>query len=103
MSDQRDETAKLALVAMEVEDLTSVKQEHCNCRTAKTKFTVSFIERSKGSLLAQRWNADDGLSSWDLAALGIEQRRTPLDADRDNTTRVSFRFQSTGGMYIHRS
>lgn len=73
-------------------------QERCNCRTAKTKCTVSCIERSKGSLLAQRWNADDGLSSWNLAALGMQQRKTPSDADWNNLTRVSFRFQSMEGL-----
>ena len=73
-------------------------QERCKCRTAKTKCTVSCIERSKGSLVAQRWNADSGLSSWNLAALGMEQRRTPSDADWNNLTRVSFTFQSMEGM-----
>lgn len=93
--------AKLALVAIEVDDLTSVMQERCKCRTAKTKCTVSCIERSKGSLIAQRWNADGGLSSWNLAALGMEQRKTPSDADWNNLTRVSFIFQSFEGTSIH--
>ena len=102
-SDEQDEMARLALVAIEVDDHTSVMQERCNCRTAKTKCTVSCIERYKSSLVAQRWNADDGLSSWNLAALGMEQRKTPSDADWNNLTRVSFRFQSMEGISMQSS
>ncbi|KAJ4347249.1 uncharacterized protein N0V89_011189 [Didymosphaeria variabile] len=96
----KDATAKLALVAIELDDITSIMQERCNCRTAKSKCTVSCIERAKGSLLAQRWNADRGLSSWNVAALGMEQRTSPSDADWHNITRISLRFQSMEGLFV---
>jgi hypothetical protein len=93
----KDPRAKLAMVAIEIDDLTAVKRERCKCRTANSRCTVSCIERSKGFLLAQRLDADHGLSSWNVAALGSEQRSDVSDYSWNNLTRVSLMFQSMEG------
>ncbi len=68
------------------------------CRTANSKCVVSCIERSGGYLLAQRWDADQGLGSWNLARLGVEQRKElPADAWND-VKRVIMKFDSLEGM-----
>jgi hypothetical protein len=93
----KDARAKLALVAIEVDDLTAVKRERCKCRTANSRCTVSCVERSKGFLSAQRWDADQGLTSWNVAALGVEQRRALSEWNWNNLTRVSLTFQTMEG------
>ena len=86
------------MVAIEIDDLTSVKPGRCKCNTEKSKCTVTCIERSNDKpLLAQRWDADQGLTSWNLAALGMEQRKKASDSEWTGLSRVSFRFQSMEG------
>jgi hypothetical protein len=94
----RDASAKLAITAIQLDDKTEVKRERCGCRTSNSQCRVSCIERSEGHLLAQRWDADQGLESWNLARLGVEQRKElPEDAWND-IKRVSMNFQSLEGM-----
>ncbi|KAF2685997.1 hypothetical protein K458DRAFT_363531 [Lentithecium fluviatile CBS 122367] len=95
----KDARQKLALVAIEVDDSTKVERERCKCRTANSRCIVSCIERSKGSLLAQRWDADQSLSSWNVAALGVEQRKDLRVCSWDNLTRISLSFQSMEDRY----
>lgn len=47
--------------------------------------------------MARRWDANQSLSSWNVAALGLEQNKDPSDADYNNLTRVSLNFQSMEG------
>jgi hypothetical protein len=99
----RDASAKLAITAIQLDDKTEVKRERCGCRTSNSQCRVSCIERSEGHLLVQRWDADQGLGSWNLARLGVEQRKElPEDAWND-IKRVSMSFQSLEGtsFFVH--
>jgi hypothetical protein len=95
----RDNRARLATVAIEIDDRTVVKRERCKCRTANSRCPVSCIESFKGHLIAQRWNADQSLSSWNLAALGVEQRKSLPEQGWNNLARVSISFQSMEDRY----
>ena len=93
----QDDSANLATVAIQMDDLTEVMRERCQCRNANSKCRISCIERSGSNLLIQRWNADQGLMSWNVAKLGQEQRKElPQDA-WNNVKRVSFKFDSFEG------
>jgi hypothetical protein len=93
----RDASVKLALAAIEIDDNTEVKRERCGCRTSDSQCRVSCIERSDGYLLAQRWDADQGLGSWNLAKLGTEQRKELPEDAWENVKRVSMKFDSMEG------
>ena len=94
----QDESAKLALVAIQMDDLTEVVRERCQCRNSNSKCLISCIERSGGNLLIQRWNADQGLKSWNLAKLGQEQRKELPHDSWDNVKRVSLTFDRYEGI-----
>jgi hypothetical protein len=53
--------------------------------------------------LVQRWDADQGLGSWNLARLGVEQRKELPEDAWDDIKRVSMSFQSLEGMlfFLH--
>jgi hypothetical protein len=93
----REVSAKLAIAAIQIDEKTLVQRERCGCRTSNSQCRISCIERSDGHLLAQRWDADQGLGSWNLAKLGVEQRKElPEDAWND-VKRVSIKFESMEG------
>jgi hypothetical protein len=97
----KEASGKLAIVAIQIDDKTQVERERCLCRTSNSKCVDSCIERSGGSLLAQRWDADQGLGSWNLGKLGMEQRKElPADAWND-VKRVTMKFKSLEGMLYH--
>jgi len=97
----KEASGKLAIVAIQIDDKTQVERERCLCRTSNSKCVDTCIERSGGSLLAQRWDADQGLGSWNLAKLGMEQRKElPADAWSD-VKRVTMKFASLEGMLCH--
>ena len=92
----KEVTQKLAIVAIQVDEKTEVERERCGCRSSNSKCEDSCIERSGGSLLAQRWDADR-LGSWNLAKLGVEQKKElPEDAWED-LKRVKLKFDSLEG------
>jgi len=93
----QDETANLATVAIQMDDLTQVMRERCQCRNANSDCRISCIERSSGNLMIQRWNADQGLLSWNLAMLGQEQRKELPQYAWNSVKRVSFKFESFEG------
>jgi hypothetical protein len=94
----KEQSGKLAIVAIQIDDNTQVERERCLCRTSNSKCVDSCVERSGGNLLAQRWDADQGLGSWNLAKLGVEQRKElPADAWND-VKRVTMKFDSLEGM-----
>ena len=94
----KDAAAKLAIVAIQMDDKTEVKRERCGCRSSNSNCRSSCIERSDGPLMVQRWDADQGLGSWNLAKLGVDQRKElPADAWND-VKRVSLNFEKTEGM-----
>ena len=93
----RDPTAKLAIAALQIDDKTGVERERCGCRTSNSQCWTSCIERSGGNLLLQRWDADQGLGSWNLARLGVEQRRDLPEDGWNNVKRVSLKFDSLEG------
>jgi hypothetical protein len=99
----RDASAKLAITAIQLDDKTEVKRERCGCRTSNSQCRVSCIERSGGHLLVQRWDADQGLGSWNLARLGVEQRKELPEDEWNDIKRVSISFQSLEGMlfFVH--
>lgn len=93
----KEASGKLAIVAIQIDDKTQVERERCLCRTSNSKCVDSCIERSGGNLLAQRWDADQGLGSWNLAKLGMEQRKElPADGWSD-VKRVTMKFASLEG------
>jgi len=96
----RDASAKLAIAAIQIDDNTEVKRERCGCRRPDSRCLDSCIERSKGYLLVQRWDANQGLGSWNLARLGVEQRKElPEDAWND-VKRVTMKFDSIEGRFF---
>ena len=95
-----DDRDRRATVAIEIDDTTVVKRERCKCRTANSRCPVSCIERSKGHLIAQRWNADQSERNWNVAALGMEQRKPPPDHSWNNLARISIAFQSMEGKLL---
>jgi hypothetical protein len=97
----KDALGKLAIVAIQIDEKTQVKRERCMCRSSNSVCVDSCIERSGGNLLAQRWDADEGLESWNLAKLGVEQRKElPEDAWND-LKRVKVKFDSLEGTLCH--
>jgi hypothetical protein len=93
----RDPSAKLSIVAIQIDSHTSVVRERCDCYNSHSTCRISCIERSKGgSLLAQRWEADSGLTSWNIAKLGENQRKERENL-WPNLRRVSLRFQKMEG------
>jgi hypothetical protein len=99
----QDASANLAIAAIQVDDKTEVKRERCQCRTSNSKCRISCIERSEGFLLAQRWNANQGLASWNLAQVGTEQRKELPANAWNNVKRVSMSFDCLEGMPTARS
>jgi hypothetical protein len=95
----KEASGKLAIVAIQIDDKTQVERERCKCRTSNSTCVDSCIECSGGYLLAQRWDADQELGGWDLAKLGVEQRKElPADAWND-VKRVTMKFDSLEGMF----
>jgi hypothetical protein len=93
----RDAPTKFALVAIQIDDNTEVKRERCGCRGKDSQCLDSCIERADGFLRVQRWDATQGLSSWNLASLGVDQRKElPHNVYRD-VKRVTIRFESVAG------
>lgn len=98
----QDQSAKLAMVAIQIDDSTEVKRERCQCRSSSSKCRISCLERSGGDghLLVQRWDASAGMGSWNLAALGMEQRKElPANAWND-VKRVSMKFDKFEGTFF---
>jgi hypothetical protein len=96
----RDPSAKLAIAALQIDDKTGVERERCGCRTSNSQCRASCIERSGGNLLLQRWDADQGLGSWNLAKLGVEQRKDLPEDGWNNVKRVSLKFDSLEGRFV---
>lgn len=95
----RDNTARLAIVAIQIDDATAVNYGRCDCHSASSQCRSSCIERKGGYLSAQRWDAGDRLENWNLAKLGMQQRKE-LPADSwEGLKRVSFKFQSREGTW----
>jgi hypothetical protein len=94
----RDSSAKLSLVAIQIDDKTAVERERCTCTSSSSQCRISCVEREGGNLVAQRWDADDGLSSWNLARIGLNQRSERGDK-WENVRRVSLKFEKMEGRY----
>ena len=93
----RDPSAKLAIAALQIDDKTGVERERCGCRTANSQCRITCIERSGNDLLLQRWDADQGLGSWNLARLGVDQRKDLPEDGWNNVKRVSLKFETFEG------
>ncbi|KAF2187525.1 hypothetical protein K469DRAFT_705224 [Zopfia rhizophila CBS 207.26] len=90
---------KLAIAAVEIDDKTMIKRERCECLTSNSNCRISCVERGDGYLLAQRWDADESLASWNLARVGMHQRNElPADAWND-LKRISIKFESMEERY----
>jgi hypothetical protein len=93
----QDASANLALAAIQIDDDTEVKRERCGCRRKDSQCLDSCIERADGFLRIQRWDATQGLSGWNLASLGVDQKRElPHDVYKD-VKRVTIKFESVAG------
>jgi hypothetical protein len=96
----RKDSERLAIAAIQIDDNTEVKRERCECRKSKSRCLHSCIERSEGYLLAQRWDANDSLSSWNLARLGVAQRKELPEDTLANVKRVTMKFKSVEGRFF---
>ena len=95
-------SGKFAMVAIQIDEKTLVERERCMCRSSRSDCRDSCIERSGGgNLLAQRWDADDGLGSWNLAKLGVHQRRELPEDAWENLKRVKLKFDTLDGKFCH--
>jgi hypothetical protein len=95
----REAPSKLSIVAIQIDNHTSVKRERCECYNSHSSCRISCVERERGgSLLAQRWDSDAGLHSWNLAALGESQRKESQDL-WPNLRRVSMKFEKMEGKF----
>jgi hypothetical protein len=93
----RDPSAKLSIVAIQIDSNTSVVRERCDCYNSHSTCRISCVERSSGGgLLAQRWEADAGLTSFNAAKLGEHQRKDSQNG-WPNLKRVSLRFEKMEG------
>jgi hypothetical protein len=81
----------ISIVAIQVDEATNVERERCDCRSSNSKCRITCLERKSGYLLAQRWEAESKLSSFNIAKLGIEQK---MDNENgwDKVKRVSLKF-----------
>lgn len=90
---------KLAIAAVEMDDKTIIKRERCECLTSNSNCRISCVERADGYLLAQRWDTDESLASWNLARVGMHQRKElPADSWND-LKRISVKFESMEERY----
>ncbi len=97
-------SGKYAIVAIQIDERTLVERERCNCRSSKSDCRDSCIERlGGGNLLAQRWDADDGLESWNLARLGVHQRKELPEDAWENLKRVKLKFDTLDGRLCHQT
>lgn len=96
----KDPTRKLSIVAIQIDEKTSVERERCQCRSSNSSCVVSCVERSGGYLLGQRWDADQGAEGFNLAKLGMEQRKELPAEAYNNVMRVSMKFGCLEGMFV---
>jgi hypothetical protein len=96
----QEASAKLAIAAIQIDDNTEVKRERCGCRRSKSRCLDSCIERLEGYLLVQRWDANQGFGSWNLARLGVEQRKELPEDAWNNVKRVTMKFDSIEGRFF---
>ena len=90
----RDHPAKLSIIAIQIDSTTGVQRERCKCLSSNSDCQTSCLERGDGYLLAQKWDAGNGsLSNFDIAKLGIEQRK---DCENlwERLRRVSLEFET---------
>jgi hypothetical protein len=92
----RDSSARLSIVAIQIDPHTSVVRERCDCYHSHSPCRISCVERSTGGLLAQRWEANSGLTSWNVAKLGENQRKEGENL-WPNLRRVSLKFEKMEG------
>lgn len=92
----RDASAKLSIVAVEIDHNTAIKRERCECYNSHSSCRISCVEQERGgNLRAQRWDADN-LSSWNVAKIGQWQRK---ESEKlwPNLKRVSMKFEKMEG------
>jgi hypothetical protein len=90
-------SGKLAIVTIQINDQTRVERERCGYRAPNNTCVYSHIERSGANLLAQRWDADQGLGSWNLSKLGVDQRKELPAAARNDVKRMKLKFDCFEG------
>jgi hypothetical protein len=98
----RDQSPKLSIVAIQIDDATSVERQRCDCLSSHSKCRRSCIEREGGMLLAQRWTADDSPGSWNLGKLGVGQRSEKENLWH-NIKRVTIKFERWEGTLIEKT
>lgn len=88
----KDQKGTLSIVTVQIDDQTFVNSESCHCNRKKSTCLISAIER-KNDLLAQRYVADQGLNSWDIAAIGTRRRQELPEAAWTKLKRISIKFK----------
>lgn len=86
---------RLSVVAVHIDENTTINPERCNCHMSKKVCTIAALERCKGDkpLLAQRYDAEDS-QDWDVTRLGTTKRgELPADEFR-GLQRVSVKFET---------
>lgn len=67
---KQPDTGQLSFLVVELDECTKVEPNSCNCRSSREACAISVLERSGSPLLARRFYANNGLNSWNLAAIG---------------------------------
>lgn len=94
----KDASARLSIVAIQIDSHTSVKRDRCDCYNSHSGCRISCLEREKGqSLLAQRWDADEA-GNWNLAKLSEWQRKEGENL-WPGLRRVSMKFEKMEGEF----
>ncbi|KAF2457314.1 hypothetical protein BDY21DRAFT_286239 [Lineolata rhizophorae] len=93
-SKAKDAAGTLSITTIQLDDGTAVNPERCNCRKASSSCNITAIEQAKGekSLMAQRYEAQQGYFDWDIARLGVTRRKELPDAAWSKLKRVSITF-----------
>jgi hypothetical protein len=93
----KDQKGTLSIVTVQIDDQTFINSESCHCNRKKSTCLISAIERRKNNLLAQRYVADQGLNSWDIAAIGTRRRQELPVAAWAKLKRISIKFKQVAG------
>ncbi len=93
-----DKTQGLSIVTVQLDSQTNIERDRCSCSRSSSSCKLSCIERTGGALLAQRYTADRSLDEWNLANLGIPQRRELPDSAWANLKRITIKFKTKEGM-----
>ncbi|EON66548.1 hypothetical protein W97_05793 [Coniosporium apollinis CBS 100218] len=90
----QDGRNRLSFLTIQIDDMTHINWERCDCRKGRNDCHIAAIERRSGALLAQRYESGHDSAGWNVAAIGRSQRRELPEFECKNLKRISLRFQN---------